>query len=56
MCSSVTPATIGSTAKPGTTRSTQKDGVYDILDGGLGDDQATYDPNDLLHDLFSTPA
>jgi hypothetical protein len=33
-----------------------KDRGYDILHGGEGDDLATYDPNDLLHELFATPA
>ena len=33
-----------------------KDLGYDILHGGDGDDLATYDPNDLLHELFATPA
>ena len=33
-----------------------KDRGYDIVHGGDGDDLATYDPNDLLHELFATPA
>lgn len=33
-----------------------KDSTYDILDGGDEDDQGTWDLNDLLHDLLSTPA
>jgi Ca2+-binding RTX toxin-like protein len=33
-----------------------KDKGYDILHGGDGDDSATWDPNDLLHELFATSA
>ncbi|MGB7161340.1 MAG: calcium-binding protein [Tepidisphaeraceae bacterium] len=33
-----------------------KDGYADALFGGEGDDQATFDPTDLLDELFSTPA
>jgi hypothetical protein len=33
-----------------------QNGIYDILMGGEGDDQGTWDPNDLLHDLISTVA
>lgn len=33
-----------------------KDSAYDILHGGDGDDQAIFDPNDLLHETFTTPA
>jgi Ca2+-binding RTX toxin-like protein len=33
-----------------------RDSTYDILHGGEGDDAATYDGNDLLHELFATPA
>jgi Ca2+-binding RTX toxin-like protein len=33
-----------------------RDSAYDILHGGDGDDQATWDANDLLHGPFTTPA
>jgi hypothetical protein len=32
------------------------DSLFDLRDGGAGDDLATYDPHDVLLDLFSTPA
>jgi Ca2+-binding RTX toxin-like protein len=33
-----------------------KDSLFDLLDGGIGDDLATWDAKDALLDLFSTPA
>jgi Ca2+-binding RTX toxin-like protein len=33
-----------------------KDSLFDLLDGGLGDDLATWDAKDALLDAFSTPA